>query len=630
MIDQAPFAIERGTRDTLTATVRDPQGLVIDVAVVWRNTNQHIVGFERGGVLVARDTGNTIVSATSLGVSSPGVQVRVVWMGPSKIDTLPWTRSSALNPGSSLTDSVRVRVTNNNGAPVPNSRVRFAVTVGGGSISPESPTTNTNGIAAARWTLGPAVGTNTITASVVRADGSPDPLVLENVATFSMTAYNALTIQGGDDQTAQILGNLPIQPSVRLVDSLGTPRSGVPVVFTAHANGRVAVPVVSTDANGVASPGIWTLGDIPGEQLLDAKVDDATVTFSATGTGAPIHYKPSLVVAGGYGTCALEGGGSVKCWGESPQNGSGTPASSSTPTAVSGSLVAVSLFGGPSHFCALDATNRASCWGLNALADTTGATPNRSAPTSVETDTTWSILSPGSAYNCGISASQGTLCWGENRSGQLGDNTVVPRFTIRPVPGGFLFNKISSGFGHTCALASGSAFCWGANQFGQVGDATTQTRTSPTAVSGGHTFLSINTGEAFTCGLNQQGRAYCWGLIAGAVLPTPTTYSAVPNFTALVVGGGHACALATGGEVYCWGINAWGQLGDGSATTRAVPTRVAGPLRFQQLSAGLEHTCGLTTDGAVACWGRNRGGELGDNASAFRSTPKHIVIGVVP
>ena len=631
VIDEGPRAVELGTRDTITATALAPNGDTVDVPFVWRSSNERVAVFERGGILVALDTGVTIVTATSLGVTSQPVGFAVVWLGPAIIDSMPYSPPHAVSPGAQLTDSVRVRVLNINEAPVANAKVAFRVLEGAGSVKPTTATTDANGLAAAQWTIGPDVGANTIVASVVQDDGTPHPYVEENEVRITITAYRALIVVDGDNQTGQILSELSQPPSVRLVDSTGSPRPGVPVRFTPFFGGIVTASVVSTNANGVATPGKWQLGDMPGEQWLDARVADATVRLRATGTGTPIHYTPTFIAAGGYSSCALEGSGAIKCWGEIPRVGTGDTANVSQPTPVDAALTATDVSGGGTHFCALTGQGAIWCWGFNAFVDTSGTIVDVDVPTRLPSDIVWSNVSAGFAHNCAITASNAAYCWGRNAEGQLGDATTATRFRPTPVAGGFVFAHIAGGSAHTCALSTGgSAFCWGANDFGQLGDATTQRRTVPTAVTGGNVFQAIGAGEAMSCGLRTDGRVACWGRLSTNARSTPVTYDQVPVFTSLTVGGGHACALTADGTAYCWGANDWGQVGDSSTTHRDAPMPVAGALRFSRVSAGLQHTCGLTVEGAVACWGRNRGGELGTATAAFFDVPRYLVLGVTP
>jgi hypothetical protein len=540
-------------------------------------------------------------------------------------------------PGARLTDSLRVRVLNVDSVPVRNALVRFDAVTGGGSVSPVIDSTDVNGVAIAQWTLGPNTGLNVVRAMVLRADSTPDPLVSDNEASFSITAYNALAVAAGDGQTGQILSDLPVAPAVRLVDSLGNPRAGIPITFTASHGGRVTSAVVSTNASGVATTGTWTLGDIPGEQYLEARTSDASIRIFATATGSAIHYTPASVAANGFSTCALVSDGTVTCWGEGSQRGAGAAAAdTAAPTPVSGALVAASLVGGQTHHCALTSTGDAWCWGFNAMMDTSGAATYSSEPTEMPTDLQFKQIAPGFRHNCAISTVDVAYCWGQNPSGQLGDGGIANRFVPQPVSGGFTFSQITSGTSHSCALTSnGSAFCWGANGSGQLGTGSFTAANTPTAVTGGHLFQSIAAAETFTCGIATDGKLYCWGAIGGSsAQATPFTYAEAPIFVSVSAVAQHACALTGDGTAYCWGLNGsdgQGRLGDNTTTSRQRPVQVSTELRFTQISAGYRHTCARTLgEGAVACWGQNGSLELGTTSAGFYLVPRYIVLGVTP
>lgn len=74
--------------------------------------------------------------------------------------------------GQALASPVVVRVSRD-GTALPGATVSWAVTAGGGSVTPATTTTDADGLASATWTLGPSVGANTLEASVSGATGSP-------------------------------------------------------------------------------------------------------------------------------------------------------------------------------------------------------------------------------------------------------------------------------------------------------------------------------------------------------------------------------------------------------------------------------------------------------------------------
>jgi len=95
--------------------------------------------------------------------------------------------------------------------------------------------------------------------------------------------------------------------------------------------------------------------------------------------------------------------------------------------------------------------------------------------------------------------------------------------------------------------------------------------------------------------------------------PTTTTTTVLPaNSVTTVSGSQHTCALRTDGIVRCWGSNFYGQLGDGTNTSRTTPVTVSGITGATAISAGANHTCAIVAAGATRCWGNNSDGQLGN------------------
>ena len=88
------------------------------------------------------------------------------------------------------------------------------------------------------------------------------------------------------------------------------------------------------------------------------------------------------------------------------------------------------------------------------------------------------------------------------------------------------------------------------------------------------------------------GGAIGVGGAAPAAASTPVT----PQ---IVTGSEHTCALSADGTVRCWGRNAFGQLGDGTLTSRSNPVPVVGLSGVTRLSGRSTHTCALFGDGTV-------------------------------
>jgi alpha-tubulin suppressor-like RCC1 family protein len=73
--------------------------------------------------------------------------------------------------------------------------------------------------------------------------------------------------------------------------------------------------------------------------------------------------------------------------------------------------------------------------------------------------------------------------------------------------------------------------------------------------------------------------------------------------------------------VDAWGYNVYGQLGDGTTTTRSTPAPVSGlSSGVIAIAAGLNHSLAVQ-NGRAYTWGYNQDGELGDGTGIDRSTP---------
>lgn len=163
-------------------------------------------------------------------------------------------------------------------------------------------------------------------------------------------------------------------------------------------------------------------------------------------------------------------------------------------------------------------------------------------------------------------------------------------------------------------------FCLIALALGACGDGEP---TGPPVPPGALAFDVVDAGYLHACGLARAGQAYCWGgnafgSIGDGTATTrlaPTRVAGNHRFVALDVGAAHACALTGTGDAWCWGYGDEGQLGAPGGFIAREPVAVAGGHAFTAISAGHAHSCGLTEAGVAWCWGDDSAGQLGDGAA---------------
>jgi alpha-tubulin suppressor-like RCC1 family protein len=291
--------------------------------------------------------------------------------------------------------------------------------------------------------------------------------------------------------------------------------------------------------------------------------------------------------------------------------------------------------------------------------------------------------------------------WGRNDGGSLGDGTTFYRSTPTLVlkgaqsesttylgdAGGDSAIIDAQGGYYSCSYgltADGIVYAWGSRR---LGNGTTGSSYTPIKVLKGEqsestTYLGDAGGTskiiAIRSGFNSQynggtvwaltaaGAVYAWGRGGSGELGIGTTTDALSpvrvlkgeqseSTTYLGDAGGDSAivaisgnyyrgmALTSGGAVYAWGLNDYGQLGDGTTTTRLTPVRVlkgaqsesttylgdaGGNSKIVGIYGDTSRSYAVTAVGTVYAWGYNGYGYCGDGtATTPRLTPVKVLRG---
>jgi len=334
---------------------------------------------------------------------------------------------------------------------------------------------------------------------------------------------------------------------------------------------------------------------------------------------------------------ATTGAGDVWAWGANAygQLGDGTLAAHHSPAVVPGLSSVVDVEGGREHVLALTSDGKVVAWGWNKY----GQVGIGSTAATVTTPHT--VLSNAASVAAGHYSSfalldDGTIrAWGRNDTGQLGDGTITNRRSPVAVSGltGVTIVQVAGGRNHTMALADdGTVYAWGSNRYGQLGDGTLQDHRTPRAVPGITDVVEIFAGRDHCLALTSGGTVWAWGYNQHGELgdgtttnrpspvPVTTIVSGAPvalsGIVALGAGANHSLALTGTGRLFSWGWNEWGQLGDGTYTTRKRAVRVKNLTNVVAFAGGRQSSIAATESGSVFAWGDDRFGQLGDGTTS--------------
>ena len=343
--------------------------------------------------------------------------------------------------------------------------------------------------------------------------------------------------------------------------------------------------------------------------------------------------------------CSITIGGDVRCWGFAfdPSSGwsfthsladSGLNQSSVPVGSIDGDFV--SVVSGETMACGVEANSNLRCWGAywanNNWQQMTSSTVLLSGVSNVAI---------GASHICALLTDKTVKCWGANNRGQLGLGNRTDVLTPTLVPSLTNVTKLSIANLTSCALDElGSVKCWGENYSGLLGNGQTGYGTaeelSPYQVPGISSAIDVSTSGNATCAVISGGEVKCLGSNSSGMLGdgtntdriSPVTVQGLSGARSVSVGeSAYVCAVTTSDVVKCWGSNAYGQLGDGTTTSRRTPGLVSYLTGVGQVSAGGTTSCAVLNTGQVHCWGVGAYGVLGNGSTESSNIPVRVLLG---
>nr|MCU0623557.1 Ig-like domain-containing protein [Gemmatimonadaceae bacterium] len=267
-----------------------------------------------------------VLGASAAGISGGVSGPVAITAGPPASVTLVRGTEQIGNPGLPLADSVQVRVRDAFTNVIAGATVGFSVTAGGGTVGAPTATTDANGLAAVRWTMGAPFGDATLSATAGSASVSALAVVVPVGTTrvwtgTTSTAWGTATnwlpagVPGaGDVLTIPPKPNQPQLAAATTIAALSVlPTASLALAAPLRVQGSVAVDgtVTGTSPLVLAAPAvasargtIATLGVRTAVQL-SGRLTATTLTVDSVGL---LTMQGQVAAIGGTMTVAQQGG----------------------------------------------------------------------------------------------------------------------------------------------------------------------------------------------------------------------------------------------------------------------------------------------------------------------------------
>ncbi len=225
------------------------------------------------------------------------------------------------------------------------------------------------------------------------------------------------------------------------------------------------------------------------------------------------------------------------------------------------------------------------------------------------------------------------ISWGNNNGDRLGYGGAISFRVPQRVGEGTNWSAVATGEYHTVALQQdGSLWAWGRNSDGQLGlgsrASARQPWFSPQRVGTNANWKQVSAGDYHTVALQTDGSLWAWGNnsygnLGDGTFTTRNTPVAVQSqavWSTLTAGGLTTMALQLDGSLWGWGYGNF----DGPALSRKVPVKIGTSLNWTDVQFGGAHAMALQNDGSLWGWGFNLAGPVGDGSEQVRFSPVHV------
>lgn len=300
---------------------------------------------------------------------------------------------------------------------------------------------------------------------------------------------------------------------------------------------------------------------------------------------------------------------------------------------------------GSSHSVALLSCDAIATWGRGEDGQLGHGTPHEvTSPKVVHAllDAGIDFIRCGAEYTVAVSTSRGhAYSWGWGDFGRLGHGDSTDVFLPRQIAffEGRKVVRVACGDTHTLAVTDdGGLYTFGRNQNGQLGLGHTNDGLSPQLVTAlqGQRIASVACGSEHSLAATEQGRAYAWGWgrygnlgdgeAVDRYLPTAVVGLEGSHVSQAECGWRHSAVVTDAGRVYTFGWSKYGQLGHGDHTDHMRPKLVESLLSklIIRVAGGWRHTMAADQEGRLYAWGWNKFGQLGLGDTEDRSAPTPV------